>query len=279
MLQDKHFEDSMNRDVLIDAVNREAKFKVGAFEAQMEAEHDRRALADSIKEVELTKKKESELFKITEEAEQKKLALFAHQAQQRIEILALQDKAQQATLTEMKLNMREAATVANSVGDALAGIAMHTKKAGGALKEMAMTGTRAVLDLAIKSIEAYAVSAAGAAYFSQAGIPIIGPIIGVGAAAAAGAFVIGLLANLPSAAGGLGQVPHDTMAFIHRDETVLPAYIAQPMREMFADGGGGTGGGVTININSTYADAAGLQRMAQHPDFLRGLRSAQRNNR
>lgn len=71
--------------------------------------------------------------------------------------------------------------------------------------------------------------------------------------------VQGLISSVPSAAGGLGQVPHDTLAFIHKDETVLPAALAKTYRELAAGGGGGGGSNVTLNISAV--DAQGVRRL------------------
>jgi hypothetical protein len=77
-----------------------------------------------------------------------------------------------------------------------------------------------------------AVAAAGA-YAAIAKIPIVGPILAPIAAAAALAGVIALGKSIFSAEGGMGQVPYDGAMFeLHKDEMVLPASLATPMRSM-----------------------------------------------
>ena len=179
---------------------------------------------------------------------------------------------------DLKRDMQDAAHAAASFGDAMAGIATHTRSVAAAFKEMSTAGIKAVVDLAMKSLESYALSAEGAAYFSQAGIPVIGPILGVGAAAAAGSFVTGLISSLPSASGGW-DIPSSINPVVqaHGGEMILPAPVAQTVRDAMA--GGSSGGGMHLHIHSAIMDGASLAKVAQHPDFIRGMRAAQRNNR
>lgn len=75
-----------------------------------------------------------------------------------------------------------------------------------------------------------AVAATGA-YKSTVVIPFIGPVAAPAAAALALAAVMGFGALIKSAAGGYGQVPADgTITELHKDEMVLPAWIASPLR-------------------------------------------------
>lgn len=77
-----------------------------------------------------------------------------------------------------------------------------------------------------------AVAAAGA-YKSTVVIPFIGPVAAPAAAALALAAVLGFGA-LISSSGGQGEVPMDgQLSMLHKKETVLPAWIAEPMRQMF----------------------------------------------
>jgi len=84
--------------------------------------------------------------------------------------------------------------------------------------------------------------AAAGAYNATVGIPFIGPVLAP--IAAAGAFT----ATMAFAEGGWDRVPSDQVAMIHKNEMVLPAYIANPLRETLQQGGGalaGAGGGNT----------------------------------
>ena len=75
--------------------------------------------------------------------------------------------------------------------------------------------------------------AAANAYASAAEIPFVGWIIAPVAAAAA------YSATIAFAEGGWDRVPADQVAMVHKNEMVLPANIAEPVRQMAAAGGGG----------------------------------------
>jgi len=82
-----------------------------------------------------------------------------------------------------------------------------------------------------------AVAAAGA-YKSTVVIPFIGPIAAPAAAALALAAVLGFGA-LISAKGGMDEVPGDQLAMVHKKEMILPAWIAEPMRQQLKAGSSG----------------------------------------
>lgn len=83
-----------------------------------------------------------------------------------------------------------------------------------------------------KSLLTSAATAAGKAYDAMAGIPYIGPILGAIAAAATFAAVMGFSAYI-SAEGGAERIPAGgALAQLHPDEMVLPARIAEPVRQM-----------------------------------------------
>lgn len=86
---------------------------------------------------------------------------------------------------------------------------------------------------ALGQILNYAWTAAAGAFSAMAGIPYIGPILAVAAGAAAVAAVMGFAGNLFSAEGGFGSVPADgTITELHKEEMVLPAKFANPLRNM-----------------------------------------------
>ena len=102
------------------------------------------------------------------------------------------------------------------------------------------------------------VAASGAAS-SQASIPYIGPILAAVAAAAMLAMVLGFKGNVKSAAGGY-DIPAgvNPVTQLHAQEMVLPAHIANPLRNALA-GGGGRGGNVTHVHNWQFMDSKGLK--------------------
>lgn len=69
------------------------------------------------------------------------------------------------------------------------------------------------------------------------------------------------MASLASAAGGWERVPADgMMAQLHKDEMVLPARIAEPMRKTFGSGGGGGTTHVHIHTESARSFRDFLKR-------------------
>jgi hypothetical protein len=79
----------------------------------------------------------------------------------------------------------------------------------------------------------YAWTAAAGAYSAMAGIPIIGPMLAIGVSAAALGAVLAMAGNIFSAEQGFGEVPADgTLTELHKQEMVLPAKFANPLRNM-----------------------------------------------
>jgi hypothetical protein len=116
-------------------------------------------------------------------------------------------------------------------------------------------------------IPANAAIGGSGAFASQAGIPIVGPILGAAAAAATIAAILGF-ESIAHASGGM-EVSHDQLAFVHKDEMVLPAHLSDGIRAM-TSGGGASGGGATFNYapvtNAPNANLAQLLR--DHGDVM-----------
>lgn len=116
---------------------------------------------------------------------------------------------------------------------------------------------------AIKKVMSNAAVAgsAGAANEAQSGDTYGAAAVGLGLFAA----VAALGANVASAAGGWDRVPHDQLAMIHRNEMVLPASIADPMRRMTQGAGpggaAGAGGGDQYHVTIHANDAASFYGM------------------
>lgn len=104
-----------------------------------------------------------------------------------------------------------------------------------------------------------AVSAAGA-YKSTVVIPFIGPVAAPAAAALALAAVLGF-GSMISAKGGAGTIERDgQLAELHKEEMVLPAYLANPMRDMLT-GVGPRRSGLSGGVARSAAEAGGLAGM------------------
>ena len=92
-------------------------------------------------------------------------------------------------------------------------------------------------------------SAAGGAYNAIVGIPYVGPVL---APIAAGVAFAGVMAF---AEGGWDQVPSDQVAMIHKNEMVLPASLAEGVRQNLG-GGSGSGAGKTSDMHLHIHGAA-----------------------
>ena len=137
------------------------------------------------------------------------------------------------------------------------------------LTSMAMGETGRVAE-ATGAAAVYAVNAMG----SVAAIPFYGwamaPAVG------AEAYGAGLtMAGLASAEGGWDRVPADQVAQLHKNEMVLPASVAEPVRQMAASGGGGRS--VVVQFNGVV-DAKGFFQQNQG-HILRTINEAVKNGR
>lgn len=144
-----------------------------------------------------------------------------------------------------------AAGTATQVGIVVGGeVAKTGATVVGAASRVAAETTAAVATNAItlgsvlKSIAQFAVKAAAGAYAAISSIPVVGPFLAPAAAAAALYGVYRLGSALVSEKG-MGEVPSDgTHAILHKKETVLPAWIAEPMRQMFVNPRRSAGSGI-----------------------------------
>jgi hypothetical protein len=128
------------------------------------------------------------------------------------------------------------------------------------------------------------ISAAGVAaantFASTAAIPIVGPEMAPGAAAAAYAEVMSF--SVASAAGGY-DIPAgvNPLTQLHENEMVLPSSIAEPLRGMIAAngnspdlGGSGARGGDTYNTSVYGLDSRSMRRMMNNPGNVRAAAGA-----
>ncbi len=140
------------------------------------------------------------------------------------------------------------------------------------LTQMASTAT--------KTIGTDAAKAASSTYATVSEIPYVGWILAPVAAGAAYAAVIGY-ESMISSAGGLWSVPADTLAMVHKQETILPATIAQPMRDFFTGGGNASGGGggdnYAITIQAIDAQTGARFLMDNAAVIAKGLAREMRN--
>ena len=121
-----------------------------------------------------------------------------------------------------------ALTAATQAGAAARVATEETAGAAG----MASQAGQVITSIWNKAYEAFA-----GIYAAISGIPIIGPFLAP-AMAGAGLLAVGAMAGkVLSARGGLWEVPGDTMAQIHKKEMVLPAPLAEGVRQLVEGGG------------------------------------------
>jgi hypothetical protein len=151
-----------------------------------------------------------------------------------------------------------------------------TDEAAAAAQKKAITASTATT-----AITANAMEGGSGAFTAMAKIPYVGPALGAAAMAAAIGAIMALLGKLSSAAGGWGQVPHDQLAAIHKDEMVLPAKYANPLREQLEGGefGMAQGGGGNFNISINAIDGPSVERFIKGNGikFARGMKEQARN--
>ena len=133
---------------------------------------------------------------------------------------------------------------------------------------------------AVGQIEVDAAVAAAGAMAAISAIPYIGPALAPEVAAETYAttmgWATGLGAGLFSAAGGAWNVPADTLALVHKQESIIPAAVAQPMRDFFSGGAsGGASYAITIQAIDTQSGAQFLMNNA--PLIAKSLAREMRN--
>lgn len=160
------------------------------------------------------------------------------------------------------LGLRELATEIAHQQAQYAAVAT-SQKAQNAVKQIGATQGIAISgQTALKDIANSAAQAAGAAYRSLAGVPFVGPILGAAAAATVFAAVLAFKGLVASAAGGY-DIPAglNPLTQLHAQEMVLPARLANPMRDMLASyGSSGApaagGGGHSFSFGDTHIHGA-----------------------
>lgn len=112
----------------------------------------------------------------------------------------------------------------------------------------------------VKSIMNYAAEAFAGVWSALSGIPFVGPAMAAAAAPAAFGTVAAMAGNVMFAEKGF-DIPAGMNPLIqgHQREMVLPASIADPMRDMIANGGSLGGGGLSVHIHAT--DAQSVKRL------------------
>ncbi|TPR84883.1 phage tail protein [Acinetobacter baumannii] len=161
----------------------------------------------------------------------------------------------------------EASSQAAQTGATIAGEATRTGvTAAGGLARLGLKAAEAVKGIMMSAWEAMA-----GAFKAMVSIPYIGPVLAVGAGAAAFGLVAGLAGKIKSARGGY-DIPSgvNPVTQLHEDEMVLPSQHANTIREMgkamrsgasFGAAAAAEGGGAGPTINISAIDAKSIQRL------------------
>lgn len=155
-------------------------------------------------------------------------------------------------------------------------------KSAMALRE-SLLGTTVPASVAAAKVEAAGVVPANAAMAATgaaaavAPIPIVGPEMATDAFDEMMALCMGSL-SLVSSAGGEWNVPSDRLNLVHKNETIMPAKVAQPMREFFEGGGQGSS---SPNIHIHATDSQDVARLFKNNGqaLARAAKEAMRNFR
>ncbi|MCJ9137100.1 phage tail protein [Acinetobacter baumannii] len=161
----------------------------------------------------------------------------------------------------------EASGQAAQTGATIAGEATRTSvTAAGGLARLGLKAAEAIKGIMMSAWEAMA-----GAFKAMVAIPYVGPILAVGAGAAAFGLVAGLAGKIKSARGGY-DIPSgvNPVTQLHEDEMVLPSQHANTIREMgkalrngasFGAAAVAEGGGAGATINISAIDAKSIQRL------------------
>lgn len=169
-----------------------------------------------------------------------------------------------------KLGLIKAETVAEASGQAaqtgatIAGEATRTSvTAAGGLARLGLKAAEAIKGIMMSAWEAMA-----GAFKAMVAIPYVGPILAVGAGAAAFGLVAGLAGKIKSARGGY-DIPSgvNPMTQLHEEEMVLPKQHANTIRALgksmanagFADPASASGGD-SYHFNLGFVDTKGADR-------------------
>ena len=139
--------------------------------------------------------------------------------------------------------------------------------------------TQALAD--VQAISGSAAQGAAAAYAAMAGIPVVGPEMGAEAAAQTYAAIMAFAGMVPAAAGGW-DVPADSLAYLHKQEMVLPASLAAGVRGLVAGGGRDarpTGGDVHFHVSAMDGNSVKSFFKNNRNHVAEAVKSAMRDGR
>ena len=156
------------------------------------------------------------------------------------------------------LGLETGKTAATDAGEATRAATQAATSAAGLASMVARGFAQIEIDAAVAAAGAMAATAA---------IPIVGPALAPEVAAATYAETLGWAAGMgggiASAEGGMWDVPGTMLSLLHPEESVIPASVANPMRDFFSGGAATAGAGGDIHIHGPLVNAIDTQTGAQ----------------
>lgn len=239
-------------------LQQEADFEQRRYEVQSQGLQQRKMLIDPLRDPEAYAELLLQIEELDAQHEQKKSELRQQQALQSTEATrGLLESLQSSWAGTLKGMMTGSLTFSQGLRQMFKGVVDAI--IGMLANMMARWLVQQILQRVMTQVSARSQVAANAAvagsgaYAAIAGIPYVGPFLAPAAAASAYAATMAYQAVVPAAAKGF-DIPFgdNPLTQLHQREMVLPADIAEPMREGLAGGRMG-GGGDTYNITAMDA--------------------------
>ena len=187
-------------------------------------------------------------------------------------------RKEKESAAELARTQKQYEQLGQAVGDALGQLAAGEMTFSQAFGAILQTALKQVMSAAMAQVTANASVAASGAAASQASIPVVGPGLAAAAMAAMFAMVSGLTSSIASASGGY-DIPGTLNPLVqaHANEMILPAALAQKVRNMTDAGGSPVN--VTLSVNAVDGKSVASFFARNEKHLVRTLSGAVRNRR
>lgn len=260
----------------------EAEFEARRYEIRRQAAEQARALVDPDRDPVEYARRSEQLLELERQYRQRRAELLRAKMTEESQPLMLAGRAFEASWNASLQGLLQRTM---SWGDAVRNVFVGTVSAIvmeiGKIPAKWIVGLIAQKAVDIKAVLNNAIVAASGAYASTAAIPIVGPALAPGAASLAYANVAAMAGGLAVARRGY-DIPAGVNPLVqaHEREMILPAEIAEPVREMVATGGGQRrGGGDTFVIQALDSRSFEHALRRNGVALARGVRDAVRDGR
>ncbi len=281
-------EEAARRDVDLGRMSKEdllaleAEFEARRYEIRRQAAEQARALVDPDRDPVEYARRSEQLLELERQYRQRRAELLRAKMTEESQPLMLAGRAFEASWNASLQGLLQRTM---SWGDAVRNVFVGTVSAIvmeiGKIPAKWIVGLIAQKAVDIKAVLNNAIVAASGAYASTAAIPIVGPALAPGAASLAYANVAAMAGGLAVARRGY-DIPAGVNPLVqaHEREMILPAEIAEPVREMVATGGGQRrGGGDTFVIQALDSRSFEHALRRNGVALARGVRDAVRDGR